>query len=72
MSSRYMLHDPKCRMLLFFSCPQKIRCKLKKDTETKATALTKNKLGFNLLTDRVMKYLVLVDFLYPVMFSDEV
>lgn len=57
---------------IFFSYHQIIRCKLKKDTEFKATALTKNKLGFNLLTDRVMKHLVLADFSYTVMSSDEV
>lgn len=71
-SSRYTLQDRKCRTLGFFSYYQKIRCKLKNDTEAKATELMKKKLGFNLLTDRVMKYLVLVDFLYPATSFDDV
>jgi len=56
----------------FLAVVIKKRCKLIKDTEAKATALTKNKFGFNLLNGRVMKYLVLVDFLCLVILSDKV
>lgn len=43
-----------------FNYHQDIRCKLKRDTEAKGTTFIKNKVGFNLLTYRVIKYWVLV------------
>lgn len=50
---------------------QEITCKLKRDTKAKGDTFIKNKVVFNLLTNRVIKYLVLVDFLYPIILSDE-
>lgn len=55
-----------------FNYHQEIRRKLKRDTKAKGTTFIKNKVGFNLLTNRVLKYLLLVDFLYPRTLSDEV
>lgn len=55
-----------------FNYHQEIRCRLKSNTKAKGTTFIKNKVGFNLLTNRVIKYLVLVDFLYLRTLSDEV